>query len=702
MQESLKLLISDIVPMGIETLLPMTDDMLLKEAKNINNLSKRENYLKMSLSKTSGDYWKSTVYLAKLLMKKEPVYAYNLLNKLSYRLKLEPYPYILISEIAIRHKAWLVAKSTLEVAQWLSCDENKAYINKVNKLLNYVRKKIASNEQDSSGNELWSGKPINKSIILLNILNAHPEEVFFKYSKRLLNIFPEDLENYDRIYQILYVLKEKEVVRRFAELINKNKNLNEEDKNLYLGISYYNLLELDNSVKYLEEVLKINNKNLNAHFYLALSYLISGNFDRFSQTFQKLLPDIAALKESVDEILQTSSPLFLGAFFIWSTVSDIDLILHKPSQEKDVSMETAKLIKEIYRKNGFAKIDNLLNQMKRNELFEILPDAPLYLSELFIEENCLEKAKELLMLSKSNETHRLYAWIYRLEKKENQAEEELIKYRKEKNQNNFKSLIFKMLRLALPGSAPGDKEQVFKMLEDAYLKAQNLKEKIALEYGLCSNTCFEAKCSECCKKTFPIISYTEYLYLRDWVEKQAIEFKDQIYDNSMKIVNSYREKYKKDPPFLSPLEAAENRLKYYPLDFQFECPALLEEQCSVYEAQPFICRVYGYSSHNRTSFMGCNFFNEQFKAATNLTPVRKVIDMLSFADFVKLTDKQLIGVNVVAPIPVWFAQDHEKALWKARGYRLSQGLFAPVFSFMTRLYYKMLDVKREREKSRGC
>ncbi len=699
MKESLELLISEIIPMN-EGVFSMTDDMLLKEAKNINDLSEREKYLKTELSKISGIYLKSTVYLVNLIMKGDPVYAYNLVSKLSFKLKLEPYPYILISEIAIKHKAWLVAKSALEVAQWFSCDENKAYINKVNNLLNYVLKKIARNEQDSSSGEIWSGKLINKSAILLNTLNAYPEEVFFKYSERLLNIFPDDLENYDRIYQILYVLKEKEVVRRFAELINKNKTLNKEDKALYLGISYYNLLEFDNSIKYLEDVLKINNKNLNANFYLALSHLISGDFDKFSQTFQKLLPDIVALKESVDEILQTSSPLFLGAFFIWSTVSDIDLILHKPSQEKAVSMETAKLIKELYtRKNGFPEIDNLFNKMKKNKLFEILPSVPVYLSELFIEENLLEKAKELLMLSKSNEVHRLYAWLYRLEKKENEAEAELIKYRKEINQNNFKSLIFKMIRLDLPDSVPSNKEQIFKMLEDAYLKAQSLKEKIALEYGLCSNTCFEAKCSECCKKTFPIISYTEYIYLRDWVEKQSVEFKHQIHENSIKIVNSYREKYKKDPPFLSPLEAAENRLKHYPLDFRFECPALLEEQCSVYKAQPFICRVYGYASHNRSSFMGCNFFNEQFKAATTLTPIRKVIDMLSFADFVKLTDNQLIGVNVVAPIPIWFAQDHEKALWKARGYRLSSGFFAPVFSFMTRLYYKMLDVKREKEKS---
>ena len=70
--------------------------------------------------------------------------------------------------------------------------------------------------------------------------------------------------------------------------------------------------------------------------------------------------------------------------------------------------------------------------------------------------------------------------------------------------------------------------------------------------------------------------------------------------------------------------------------------------------------------------------------------------MLSFADFIKLTDEKLIGINVVAPIPVWFAQEHEKTLWKARGYMLSNSFFAPIFSFMTKSYYRMLDMKKER------
>ena len=698
MQKSLELLISDIISMN-ERALSKTDDMLLKEAKNINDSSEREKYLKTSLLKSPGDYWKSTIYLAKLVMKKEPVYAYNLLSKLSYRLKLEPYPFILIAEVAIKHKAWLVAKSALEVVQWFSFGEYKAYMNKATKLLKHVLKKIACNEQDNSHDETWSNKLINKSVLLLGILNAHSEEMFFKYSVRLLNIFPDDLENYDRIYQILYLLKEKEVVRKFTEFINENKSLNKEYKNLYLGISYYNLLESDNSIKCLEDVLKINNENVNAKFYRALNYLLKGDLSKFSQTFQELLPSLVLSKENIDELLQASSPLFLAAFFIWSAISNINLVSHKLSQEETVSMETAKLIREIYRKNHLSKIDELLNQMKKNNLFEVLPSVSLYLSELFIEENLLEKAKELLNLSKGNEVHRLYAWLYRLEKKENEAEEELVKYRKEINSTKFKSLIFKMIRLDLPNIVPADKEQIFKMLEDAYSQAKNAKEKIALEYGLCTNTCFEAKCSDCCKKTFPIISYTEYLYLKDWIEKQPIEFRHQICENSIKIVNSYREKYKKDPPFLSPQEATENRLKYYPADFKFDCPALLEEQCSVYEAQPFICRVYGYASHNRTSFMGCNFFNEQFKTATSLTPIRKVIDMIPFADFVKLTDNQLLGTNVVAPIPVWFAQDHEKTVWKAQGHRLSRGLFAPVFSLMTKLCYKMLDMKKERIKT---
>ncbi|MBI3590066.1 MAG: hypothetical protein HY094_01650 [Candidatus Melainabacteria bacterium] len=677
--------------MKTDTLI-LTDDILLQEARKISNQADRINHIKKTLEKSPGLYLNSAIYLIKETKKSDPIYAYDLAFKLSHKSIGNSFPYFLMAEIAVENKAWQVAKSALEVAKWFSFG-HKNKVEKANNLLQLVLKKIINNEKDNSVSEIWSGKLIDKSYVLLLIFDALSEESFFQYSIQLIKSFPGELENYDRVYQTLYLVEDKDTVKKFADFIKNDNCISIEHKNLCLGIAYYNLHENDISINLLEEVLKINSENLNARFYMTLNYLIKGNETKFTQSFEKLLPSPNLSQEVFSELIKTASPLFLAAFFIWCSVLNIETQVVNITQEKNISVEMAKLIIEVYKQAGEAEVDNLLSKFKTLNYFSLLPMLSLYLSELFIKENQFKKAKELLTLSQDIEVHRLLAWIYRLEGKESESEKELVEYRKNLGLSTDRNIAYKMVRLSLPEEVPGDTEKIMKLLEDAYLQTAAIKEKIALEYGILKNTCFEAKCNECCKKTFPIISYTEYFYLNNWLEKQSEDLRKQVRANSLNIVNAYKQKYKKDPPFLTATEASINRVKHYPADFVFDCPALVPEGCSVYEAQPFICRAYGYASPDRISFMGCNFYIEQFKVATTLTPMRKVIDMLTFGAFVKLTDEKLLGIDVVAPIPVWFAQDHKRTAWLARGRRLSKGLFAPVFSFMTRLYFDMLDKK---------
>jgi hypothetical protein len=60
---------------------------------------------------------------------------------------------------------------------------------------------------------------------------------------------------------------------------------------------------------------------------------------------------------------------------------------------------------------------------------------------------------------------------------------------------------------------------------------------------------------------------------------------------------------------------------------------------------------------------GLNFYR-QFEVASALDPVRKVIGAASFYRKTAMCDKALIGRIAMAPLPVWFAQDHEQTLKK--------------------------------------
>ena len=106
--------------------------------------------------------------------------------------------------------------------------------------------------------------------------------------------------------------------------------------------------------------------------------------------------------------------------------------------------------------------------------------------------------------------------------------------------------------------------------------------------------------------------------------------------------------------------------KEYPLGFQFECPCLGDNKCNVYNNRPFTCRAYGYSSMDGIRYKGCSYFFEQFKGATKLNAIRKVLDMNSFINYASEVDEKLIGKHVIAPIPVWFASTHEENIEKIK------------------------------------
>ncbi|MBI3590575.1 MAG: YkgJ family cysteine cluster protein [Candidatus Melainabacteria bacterium] len=651
MKESLKLLnveSAGFEDVGSASRVMKVDEDILAEAKKISDLTEQESFLRKILEKDPFGYVSSKCYLATLVKNKDPKYACDLILSACQADFLNPNNYLIFAEIAAEHKAWLVARDTLMIVKWLCSDASKDILEKLKSLNTLVLESIKNKVEDNSKDKFWSNKSPDKYSILLKLHNRSKIKKVIDYSFKLLDVFPEDKENYETVIRALSLTQNREAINRFIEYVQKNLSADIASQNLYLGIAYHFLSDFDTSLSYLQEVLKKDVINPNALYYLALNFLIKNDLKNFVSTFNKIIPP--------------PKDYFIALYFISGAISSLEIKTTKFPDQKNISREVTLVIKKLLQNKQDELAHFIIKQFKKLNYYSILEFLQPNLAELFIRDNCFDHAREVLKDCTDFEVYRLNAWMYRLEGKEDLAEEELVKYRKSWIPDKDSGIFPRPVDLNLPDKAPDDIEQIFKFLESAYSQAKEMIHQFSLEYGLNIMTCIETVCQDCCKKTFPAVTYTEYLYMRYWLEKQSEEFKNDIYKKSNEIVNLYRERYKKDPPFVC--NESSNIRKEYPYNFTFTCPYLGDNKCNIYEARPFDCRSYGYGTDDGFRHKSCKYFFDQVKAASRLTLERKAINIRSFFEFAKLTDEKLIGRRIVAPIPVWFAQSHEETLKK--------------------------------------
>lgn len=616
----------------------------------ISEPSEKENYLRKLLEKRPHGYVKAKRTLASLLREKDLKYSIELIMSASLSAPLDPENYLLLAEIASHHSAFIVASEAITVVKWLSIDSNLNILKKAEVLEELVLSKTKSGASDNSKNEFWYGKVVNKFWILEKLYFQASYKELTDYSFKLLSVFPANLSNYFAVYKSLILLDDKEPLQKFVECVNKDFAGDELNKNLLLGMVSYAIADFTASIDFLNNALKVNKIHPKSLLYLSLNFLMQGNVKDFIRTSNMILPE--------------SEVEFIAAYFLSSALANLPMTGSAFPDHKNVASNTVKIMKYLIRNNKLDIVVLLLDRFKQLNYFVILPFLPLYLAELFIKTNLLDKAKEILKSSSDPEVHRLNAWILRIEGKNDLAENELLKYRQEAIFEPETSYFCHAVSLKLPSSSPDNVNEIFKNLDDAYRQAGDLIKEFDLEYGLNAMTCIETTCQDCCTKTFPLVTYTEYLYMRDWLNKQSEELRAKISENSKSIVAVYKERYGKEPPFLTG-EKVDSK-KHYPNELYFNCPFLGDNKCNIYEARPFTCRAYSYSSFSGITFKGCNYFYEQFKRANKLSNVRKVIDAKSFFNFAKLTDRKLIGEKVMAPLPVWFAQSHEETVARAK------------------------------------
>lgn len=620
---------------------PKTDIELYEHALSLNG-DEQIKYLKEALKSKPGSYMKSMGLLIDLVKGSDPEYACDLILCLAQYSPINPTPYYLLASAANANDAFSVAKDLLGTAKWL-CHENfKEKIDDVNKLLLEVEESIASEKEDKSDDMFWKNKSTDKYWILERLYYRANTKMVADYSFKLLDEQPDDLRNYESVYKVFSI--DNKGAEEFISYINKSDNLSDEIKYLYLGLANHNLLNIEDSIHYLEESLKENNTNIQALTYLAVNHLFKNDLQSFFSTFKKIKP--------------TPNPINLALYFIYCSLSKMKLEEEEFPNQKNISSEITKILSKLHEYGYLDNVDFLIKQFIELNYQKVLPNLLPSITEIYIKNNDLEKAKMLLEKSDNNEAYRLYAWIARLEGDEDNAEKLMVKYRRNWLAPKETGIYCKLVDLTLPSEPPDDIQEVFKIISGAYDETRDLIKEIDVEYGLDQMTCVETGCQDCCRYTYPYITYIEYMYIKDWLDNQPDEVKNNIRDTSRKVWKMYRDKYNIDPPFLNK-ESIKKHVNAYPKDFIFDCPFLGDNKCNVYFNRPFTCRAYGFGSSEGALYKGCNYFFEQLKSATKLNSVRKVINMKSFFDFAGKVDKKLVGKKVAAPIPVWFAEDHD-------------------------------------------
>ena len=622
-----------------------TDDATYNEANKISDICQKISYLKNIIDEKTPYHIKSKRYLAQLIKDAEPEYACRLLFTICKTPVISVDDYINIANILMDKEAWLLAKQVLETSRMVCPDKHESQA-KIESELVQVNKNISGNKLDNSNR--FENIPLPDKSWLIEKLYLRGEiKHSVYYAIKLLNTDPSNTDNYFMVLTLFIQMENKLLFNALINNLKDNNILSNEHKNLLLGISHYNINYIDQSIIYLVESLKNNPNNELAKTYLALNYLIKGNIINFFKI--------------INEIPRNKNFIYIAACFLSHAFEGKRLNLEPFPNHEIISQEISKIISELIHLKQMSLVNFLIERFNTLSYQSPLPYINLYLAEVFIRENILDTAKVLLKNINDNEVHRLNSWIYNLEGNKDLAQEELRKY-VEKTlanfvdfKNNKRPIRYKLMSINIPSEIPTDQAEILNLLGSAYEEAKKLVEQMCFEYGINKMTCIEASCQDCCTKTYPVISYTEYLCMRGWFDKQEQKVQKAIYERSKQITSEYKNKYNIEPSFFK-----DNEPHNYPREFEFNCPFLGDGKCTVYEARPFVCRLYGYGSYDGNQLNGCNYFTGQIAAGNKLNNTKKVVNMSAFTRLLTLTDKNLIGKKIAAPIPFWFSHTHEE------------------------------------------
>jgi Fe-S-cluster containining protein len=293
----------------------------------------------------------------------------------------------------------------------------------------------------------------------------------------------------------------------------------------------------------------------------------------------------------------------------------------------------------------FEKIETKL-QLYLENLAEYNEDDSEEIKELKFTEKLKLKYLRLLLLSRQN--------------KEEELQEALLEYHNLYKPNPDKAPKLINLKPESHFKSSDILNHWSEILEESDT-LQSEAEKLSLIY---SKTCEYFSCSDCCSNTFPTMGLTEYLYLKDWMQKNNFDEKT-ILEKSKAIQNDYEAKFS-DSLSLIDKSKIENQIRGVenPHNYKFRCPFLTDDsKCSCHPARPILCRGFGSASNNGVSIKTCNFYLKQYQHNSSPENERYVLDLQGLETLMRASDQfqaNLKGIEMKEPrgtIVAWFSQD---------------------------------------------
>ncbi|MBT6842668.1 MAG: hypothetical protein HOA17_02585 [Candidatus Melainabacteria bacterium] len=341
----------------------------------------------------------------------------------------------------------------------------------------------------------------------------------------------------------------------------------------------------------------------------------------------------------------------------------------RPELIDDVSYEMIELYKDLRSLIEFPEI-NFYQQI------EVLPNLVIYFSDYLLNEVSLraehseawQSRLEEMIFTDENfvklvddnlraQQYRLRAQYYRRLDQMDKAEAELVKYRKNFNP----SPDYKLNKLATTKAFPS--AAVLDNLATIYQEAVEVQEEVLLRSGIYQDTCFYYQCSDCCKKDFPSVSLTEFLFIKNSLsDDEFARFKAR----AQKIQEAHIKEHGEPLKIVDQISSA----KENPHEFKFTCPFLgekslpeklpdarlatkglaeltepsmmtaLEERnaadgtlrvgsndsCEIHALRPLACRSFGLATINNKDVQACKLYLKQYQANSSHRGERPVYD----------------------------------------------------------------------------
>lgn len=368
----------------------------------------------------------------------------------------------------------------------------------------------------------------------------------------------------------------------------------------------------------------------------------------------------------------------LTGFFLGKDLKDYKLFyLNNPNSVtyQKITFKLASFLIDLYDlliKNLFNFSNEKYLQSNFYKLVDIVPPLKFIYSQYVLENKLSERYFELYEILKSEieindiyeqifdwelERLRLLAFYFRRIGDLDRAESYMCQFRESFRFKNEKSIEIK----SIGNQNLFIKSELFDNWKNILEECDEIQNEIIQRAGLESNTCEYFNCADCCKNAFPVMSFTEFKYLENWLKENHYPV-EEIYEKSRIIQEQYKALNGEELKIIDK-SIPENRIRGIenPTAFRYECPFLKDNRCSCYEARPLLCRAFGMSTDNDISIKTCKYYLAQYQNASSPRNERFTYDLRPAQSLARISDAYATdGKELSGTIVAWFTEKHQE------------------------------------------